>query len=433
MNIKHLLSIVLVFVLSLGICSVALADENAEIPEGYTPIYTAEELNNIRSNLSGKYILMNDIDLSIYENWEPIGSEKEPFTGEFDGNGFRIMNLTSENGFFANVNGATISNLGVYNCNISGYIGPINRYKGGIANNAVNTIFENCYVTGEIFGTTGNGQIAIAYRFYPGGVVGFSEASCFKSCYSNVDFSLEYTVMEPYAAGGLVGQAKDSEFVCCYSTPEFSEKFIGYGNTEGMDIYTGGLIGESISGNIFENCYYSDNSDYAIGKSEENPKNTKPLTEEELKNQSSYEGFDFENIWSTEEKGYAVLDFTKIKNNKPDVKPEEPAVYLSEAEIIKIPFEKRIVFGQLPKSPEGIEIKLTYCDGKIVTDKITANENGYYVNGECVITAEYETAEKYGIKNAGYYLNESKLYLSYKYLALPSLSDLFEEILSVFS
>lgn len=428
MNIKHILSIVLVFVLSFGMCSFALADENAETPEGYTPIYSAEDLDNIRNDLDGKYILMNDIDISSYENWEPIGSEKEPFTGDFDGNGFRIMNLTSENGFFASVNGAMINNLGVYNCNTNGNIRPINRYKGGVADNAHNSIFENCYVTGNISGTTGNGQIAIAYRFYPGGLVGFSEASCFKNCYSNVDFSLEYTIMGPYAAGGLVGQAKDSEFICCYSTPKFNEKFIGHGNTEGIDIYTGGLIGESISENTFKNCFYSDNSDYAIGKSEENPENTKPLTEEELKNQNSYEGFDFENIWSMEEKGYAVLDFTKIKSEKPDTKPEEPDINLSCAEIIKIPFEKRIVFGQLPKSPEGIEIKLTYSNGTTVTDKITSTENGYYVNGECVITAEYATVEKYGIKNAGYYLNEGKLYLSYKYLALPSLSDLFEKI-----
>lgn len=431
MKTKKLLSIIFIFVIVLGMCLAAFASD--EIPEGYTPIYTAEDLNNIRSNLSGKYILMNDIDISVYESWKPIGNRNEAFTGEVNGNGFRITNLTSENGFFAYVNGATISNLGVYNCDISGYIGPINRYKGGIANNAVNTIFENCYVTGDIFGTTGNGQITIAYRFYPGGVVGFSDSSYFKNCYSDVDFSLEYTVMEPYAAGGLVGQAKDSEFICCYSTPEFSEKFIGYGNTEGMNIYTGGLIGECVSGNIFENCYYSDNSDYAIGKSEENPKNTKPLTEDELKNQSYYKDFDFENVWSMEENGYAVLDFTKIKNNKPDIKPEEPDVYLYEAEIIKIPFNKRMVFGQSPKSPEGIEIKLTYSDGTTVTDKIVLLEDEYYINDESVIEAEYAAVEKYGVKNAGYYLNESKLYLSYKYLALPSLFGLFEEILSDFS
>lgn len=35
-----------------------------EVPEGYTGVYTIDDLYAIRNNLSGKYILMNDIDLS---------------------------------------------------------------------------------------------------------------------------------------------------------------------------------------------------------------------------------------------------------------------------------------------------------------------------------------------------------------------------------
>ena len=48
------------------------------VPYGYTGIYTAEDFNNIRENLSGQYILMNDIDLSLFQSWNPIGeNEKE--------------------------------------------------------------------------------------------------------------------------------------------------------------------------------------------------------------------------------------------------------------------------------------------------------------------------------------------------------------------
>ena len=36
-------------------------------------IATAEDLAAIRSNLSDSYVLVADIDLSAYENWEPIG------------------------------------------------------------------------------------------------------------------------------------------------------------------------------------------------------------------------------------------------------------------------------------------------------------------------------------------------------------------------
>ena len=419
---KKIISLALAFVLTFGICSVASAQD--DIPEGYTPVYTAEDLDNIRNNLSGKYILMNDIDLSPYENREPIGTADAPFTGKFDGNGFEIINFLSENGFFANVSGAIISNLGMYNCDIGCYIGMTNRYKGGIADKAVNTIFENCYVTGNISGTTGNGQLAIAFKFYPGGLVGFSESVCFKNCYSDVDFLLEYTVMNPYAAGGLVGQSKDSEFTCCYSTSNFDENFIGTGNTKGMDIYTGGLIGESVSGNIFENCFYSDNSDYAVGMTAETPEGMKALSEDELKNQDSYIGFDFDNIWSMEEKRYAVLDFEKIKQSL-----LTPSVSLIDAEIIEVPLKNRISFRQSPKSPEGIKIELKYSDGTTVTEKVTVNEDQYYVNGELLEEADRTDEVIYGITSAVYFMNEGKIYLSYKYLAFPFI---FNFILQLF-
>ena len=59
-----------------------------------TNIGTAEELYNIRNNLSEAYVLTADIDLSSYLNWEPIGSLNNPFTGSLDFAGHTISNLT---------------------------------------------------------------------------------------------------------------------------------------------------------------------------------------------------------------------------------------------------------------------------------------------------------------------------------------------------
>ncbi len=64
--------------------------------------------------LSGNYVLANDITLS--EEWRPIGSSEAPFTGVFDGNGFCIKNLTVTNksdemGFFGAAKDANIKNL----------------------------------------------------------------------------------------------------------------------------------------------------------------------------------------------------------------------------------------------------------------------------------------------------------------------------------
>ncbi len=64
-----------------------------EAPEGYVAITTAEELNAIRQNLGGKYILMEDISLSGWE-WVPIGTADAPFSGVFNGNGHEISGMT---------------------------------------------------------------------------------------------------------------------------------------------------------------------------------------------------------------------------------------------------------------------------------------------------------------------------------------------------
>lgn len=73
---------------------VALTCEEAEA-QGYTCIYTPEEFNDIRNNLGGKYILMNDIDLAGYPDWSPIGNSATPFSGIFNGNGKNITNVVS--------------------------------------------------------------------------------------------------------------------------------------------------------------------------------------------------------------------------------------------------------------------------------------------------------------------------------------------------
>lgn len=72
-------------------------------------VATAEQLDAIRNDLTAHYVLTDDIDLSGYENWMPIGAFQSlsdapedaeiphpdfAFTGTFDGAGHIISNLT---------------------------------------------------------------------------------------------------------------------------------------------------------------------------------------------------------------------------------------------------------------------------------------------------------------------------------------------------
>ncbi|MCL2355393.1 MAG: hypothetical protein FWC68_06015, partial [Oscillospiraceae bacterium] len=91
------------------------------IPRDFNPIYTAEDLANIMSGGISRtryYILMNDIDLSTWGNWEPILRFRN---GVLDGNGYRILNLNINKvdarngvGLFAETFDVEIRNLGVY-------------------------------------------------------------------------------------------------------------------------------------------------------------------------------------------------------------------------------------------------------------------------------------------------------------------------------
>lgn len=73
------------------------SERQETVPEGWVGIYTVEDLDNIRHDLDGQYILMNDLTFADGDApFTPIGSRQEPFTGRFDGNGHVIQGLVIE-------------------------------------------------------------------------------------------------------------------------------------------------------------------------------------------------------------------------------------------------------------------------------------------------------------------------------------------------
>lgn len=193
------------------------------VPQGYIGIYTAQDLDNIRNNLSGKYILMNDIDLSGID-WDPIGDYDEInapddfskcFSGVLDGNGYTISNLKidkqNENniGLFGNLYGdynnydpqncigAEIKNLKLTNVNIKGG-NSVGAISGRIIGKAV---FSNCSVEGEISGTNYVGSLC-------GGGVFTAGASIVGTLYTQIDnCSTKGKIEGKNGVGGLVGLA----------------------------------------------------------------------------------------------------------------------------------------------------------------------------------------------------------------------------------
>jgi len=234
----------------------AISEEEA-IAQGYTVIKTAEELQAMKDNLSGKYILMNDIDLSTIPEWECIGNPLEVFVGEFNGNGHKISNMTIANnkygaycGLFGNVgSGGKISNVGVENVNISA-----NSYVAGVAGYVDGGEITNCYVTGTIKGA---GNVA--------GIAGMVQnVDKISNCWSDVSI----TSLSGYGTGGIVGSADNTLLSNCFSLGDVSggtytgglaglckgaENCYATGNVNATSSYVGGLVGSS-RGDI-TNCY----------------------------------------------------------------------------------------------------------------------------------------------------------------------------------
>ncbi|SNS30754.1 hypothetical protein SAMN05446037_1007136 [Anaerovirgula multivorans] len=106
-------------------------------PENPYQIWTAEDLNNVRYDLSAHYIQMADIDLSGYRNWQPIWDKNLwiPFTGTYDGNFFSISNLKIESsesflGLFGACCDAILTKIKIINTDIIGTGSGFFQYAG---------------------------------------------------------------------------------------------------------------------------------------------------------------------------------------------------------------------------------------------------------------------------------------------------------------
>ncbi|MDR1461379.1 MAG: hypothetical protein LBI78_07030 [Campylobacteraceae bacterium] len=162
-------------------------------------IRTETELDNVRNNLSGKYILLNDIvltsaTLDTTEGWLPIGDSADSFTGVFEGNGYKISNLwinkisTDHIGLFGYINNAQIKNLGLETDNSkSGVKGG--RFVGGIAGSIYSSNITNSYFIGNI--SISNANV--------GGIAGYIHSSNIINSYSSGDINGNFQV------GGIAG------------------------------------------------------------------------------------------------------------------------------------------------------------------------------------------------------------------------------------
>lgn len=268
------------------------SEENAE---EYTEVRTIDDLYAIRNDLKGKYILMNDIDLSeataeggdydTGNGWVPIGGNGEgSFQGTFDGNGHYIKGMhiygevECDAGLFGSCYHATIKNLGMIDVDIN----VSASYAGAICANSGISYINSCFVTGVI---------------------------------KNLDAKSDYGKR---GTGGLVGYARDYAYINdCYSAAKIEMK---YGNNTD-NFYVAGIHGNIDDGYSLASQVYNcgivndgegsaiDNIGILYGASGKNrfylqgtsmgcrDTNDTILTETQMKSASFFTGFDFNNTW----------------------------------------------------------------------------------------------------------------------------------------
>lgn len=269
-------------------------------------IATAAQLDEVRNFPSACFELSKDIDLSSYLNsnssgWTPIKN----FTGKFDGKNHTIKGLWISLssivgvGLFANIGGSServsVSNLFV-NISKKGITGG--GKVGGICGSLSYGNIENCMVTGDVSG----------YQ-YVGGIVGYSidYSSIISQCASSGN-----VIAIDDCVGGILGYYDGScSIKNCYS--------IANVKTEGSNSSSVYGIGYSA-----ENCYFAGtisggNYVYPIGRyntnsyydyEKTNISDEGALTTKQMKQQASFQGWDFDKIWTIQE----GVDYPKLRS-----------------------------------------------------------------------------------------------------------------------
>lgn len=208
MNLKRCLSMILSFLVLLGVDSMSTAVyAAATLGTESNPyqITTAKQLQDINNDLSGCYVLTADIDLAQVD-FAPIGGDAETgsFSGVFDGNGHTISNLNVFAGKYAGLfgcNEGVIKNVVLKDVNVYG-----SRYVGGVVaeNTSYGTVSACTVQSGNVRSDGSVSKINI------GGICGINNG-CFQSEFMNGAAVTAQSNSTNIYIGGIIGRNQPSE------------------------------------------------------------------------------------------------------------------------------------------------------------------------------------------------------------------------------
>jgi len=229
------------------------------------PISDVNDLQAMSDNLAGNYYLTGKINALATVDWNggrgfnPIGNFLSEFTGTFDGCGYTITRLFSDQisaggkygvGLFGYVETpAKIANVTLVDCNISGGVGV-----GALAGNiTTGVLIQNCHSSGTISSfSTVSGATTLLYF---GGLLGWIDGVNVYDCSSSCAVTNTATVSSANSFGGLIGQAGNANPTIvsnCFAT---GDVYVTGASTVTL---IGGLIGKSAAATVTYCCAVGD-------------------------------------------------------------------------------------------------------------------------------------------------------------------------------
>lgn len=286
-------------------------------------------------SLDAHYKLGGDIDASKTENddyndgkgWEPIGEYNNdgttrPFTGSFDGQNYKIKNLTIDRpnketvGLFSYVEDGKISKLHLTEVDVKGknYVGGVVGYNRGV----IKETSTKGKITGKwkVGGITGwnflgtiessHSECNIVGTGWLGGLAGYNSSADIKT-----SFAEGKVTGEDWNIGGLVGSNRENGIISNSYARGSVKGYTRVGGLAGLnsgvikksystgkvkgDWLTGGLIGWNFEGTD-KNSFWDMNTS-GIDKSN----GGKGRNTESMQSQANYKEWDFKKTWIIEE------------------------------------------------------------------------------------------------------------------------------------
>jgi len=239
------------------------------------PVSTPSDLERIRTSPNNNFHLTNDIDLAAVADFQPIGTNGDPFEAIFEGNGHNISSLTinarpqreldasdpffAEDfiGLFAFTDGATIRNVNLTGVSIYGEL-----MVGSLVGQCRQSTVTGCTASGIVGGLR---QV--------GGLIGFMGDSDVANCSTNVN--VEYCEVvnvipgfgevfyDSFWFGGLVGHVHPYRF------PGRAPTNTGDGSSLSSCFTLGDVYGSFIAGGVAGNFHGATGDNcFAIGNVE---------------------------------------------------------------------------------------------------------------------------------------------------------------------